>query len=104
MIRRPPRSTLFPYTTLFRSVHHRVGAARVAIRVRRVGLEQDRVAGLEPVGLAAGLDLDGALGDDQVLAGAGRVRVGVIDAAGGEAQLVELDPARLVEREQRARR
>src|SRR3712207_6229214 len=23
MIRRPPRSTLFPYTTLFRSVHHR---------------------------------------------------------------------------------
>src|SRR5258708_26744588 len=32
MIRRPPRSTLFPYTTLFRSgivgaVHHLVGAA-----------------------------------------------------------------------------
>src|SRR5260370_9918130 len=26
MIRRPPRSTLFPYTTLFRSVHHsRIG-------------------------------------------------------------------------------
>src|SRR3990167_3863073 len=25
MIRRPPRSTLFPYTTLFRSVHPRVG-------------------------------------------------------------------------------
>src|SRR5258708_26595048 len=25
MIRRPPRSTLFPYTTLFRSVQHRVG-------------------------------------------------------------------------------
>src|SRR2546430_4317754 len=23
MIRRPPRSTLFPYTTLFRSSHHR---------------------------------------------------------------------------------
>src|SRR3712207_7203809 len=27
MIRRPPRSTLFPYTTLFRSAHH-VGRAR----------------------------------------------------------------------------
>src|SRR3712207_7410180 len=27
MIRRPPRSTLFPYTTLFRSLHHR-GAGR----------------------------------------------------------------------------
>src|SRR3712207_8902940 len=25
MIRRPPRSTLFPYTTLFRSRRHRVG-------------------------------------------------------------------------------
>src|SRR2546430_11503581 len=25
MIRRPPRSTLFPYTTLFRSVHLRFG-------------------------------------------------------------------------------
>src|SRR5260221_9007319 len=28
MIRRPPRSTLFPYTTLFRS--HRAGTLRVA--------------------------------------------------------------------------
>src|SRR5256885_5414943 len=27
MIRRPPRSTLFPYTTLFRSLHSRVAAA-----------------------------------------------------------------------------
>src|SRR3712207_5888329 len=35
MIRRPPRSTLFPYTTLFRSVHRRereVGAADLASR------------------------------------------------------------------------
>src|SRR2546427_3786181 len=29
MIRRPPRSTLFPYTTLFRSPHHE---ARVFVR------------------------------------------------------------------------
>src|SRR5260370_7925456 len=28
MIRRPPRSTLFPYTTLFRSLWRRRGAAR----------------------------------------------------------------------------
>src|SRR5262245_63452245 len=28
MLRRPPRSTLFPYTTLFRSLHARSGAAR----------------------------------------------------------------------------
>src|SRR2546430_11911863 len=26
MIRRPPRSTLFPYTTLFRSVHNEPGS------------------------------------------------------------------------------
>src|SRR3712207_8885670 len=34
MIRRPPRSTLFPYTTLFRS-HHRAGdlAAQVDLAV-----------------------------------------------------------------------
>src|SRR5256885_13124171 len=30
MIRRPPRSTLFPYTTLFRSVRRRVERRRVA--------------------------------------------------------------------------
>src|SRR5262245_63936731 len=30
MIRRPPRSTLFPYTTLFRSRRDRPGAAHVA--------------------------------------------------------------------------
>src|SRR3712207_7408504 len=38
MIRRPPRSTLFPYTTLFRSLHHHDQPA--------VGL--DRRAGHEP--------------------------------------------------------
>src|SRR3712207_8465239 len=32
MIRRPPRSTLFPYTTLFRS--HLVGAARLEVLAR----------------------------------------------------------------------
>src|SRR3712207_7433523 len=42
MIRRPPRSTLFPYTTLFRSVDLE---ARQAHRVRAA------VGDLEPVGL-----------------------------------------------------
>src|SRR3712207_7145146 len=41
MIRRPPRSTLFPYTTLFRSVYaegreHRVGPRGVAVARRGV--------------------------------------------------------------------
>src|SRR3712207_8228737 len=31
MIRRPPRSTLFPYTTLFRSLRRRFPDARVVI-------------------------------------------------------------------------
>src|SRR2546422_7889031 len=38
MIRRPPRSTLFPYTTLFRSHPVRVGEAAVAHRIV-VGVE-----------------------------------------------------------------
>src|SRR2546422_6749512 len=37
MIRRPPRSTLFPYTTLFRSPSgHQDGRARLAAAVRSV--------------------------------------------------------------------
>src|SRR5260221_1929258 len=35
MIRRPPRSTLFPYTTLFRSAH--VGHGRAAFSLGRLG-------------------------------------------------------------------
>src|SRR3989449_7466531 len=37
MIRRPPRSTLFPYTTLFRSLGGARGAEQ---RLRRVGVGQ----------------------------------------------------------------
>src|SRR2546422_7405608 len=60
MIRRPPRSTLFPYTTLFRSVprgagvgddpwKRRGGAPPVAIRVVPVAVvEQDDCAGTQP--------------------------------------------------------
>src|SRR2546422_6948429 len=36
MIRRPPRSTLFPYTTLFRSRSVRTGTDRVSLTVREV--------------------------------------------------------------------
>src|SRR5256885_12806100 len=34
MIRRPPRSTLFPYTTLFRSVHEGVVRQLAAVRMQ----------------------------------------------------------------------
>src|SRR3712207_7051536 len=43
MIRRPPRSTLFPYTTLFRSVR---GLTPAASGGRRRGLDPGEEAGL----------------------------------------------------------
>src|SRR5256886_9891849 len=52
MIRRPPRSTLFPYTTLFRSVElHRARAERDHRRRER------EVARLEPLDVAQHLGL-----------------------------------------------
>src|SRR3712207_2474734 len=44
MIRRPPRSTLFPYTTLFRSVVEEDVALRVASGRRHVLVEQEAAA------------------------------------------------------------
>src|SRR5258705_12328502 len=46
MIRRPPRSTLFPYTTLFRSRVRDVRLAALAI-LARVGGARDRVGLLD---------------------------------------------------------
>src|SRR2546422_4091015 len=46
MIRRPPRSTLFPYTTLFRSLGsvpaHRICVAVGILNVPEVGIRRDR--------------------------------------------------------------
>src|SRR2546425_9138172 len=45
MIRRPPRSTLFPYTTLFRSADERVSLDhRRERRVHPAGAERDHLA------------------------------------------------------------
>src|SRR5260221_4546396 len=52
MIRRPPRSTLFPYTTLFRSAHDAGGRAVDGARPRALRLGRDRV------GSRPGRDLD----------------------------------------------
>src|SRR2546422_7245945 len=41
MIRRPPRSTLFPYTTLFRSPRPREPSSDEPVDPRRRGLRQD---------------------------------------------------------------
>src|SRR5258706_3526714 len=50
MIRRPPRSTLFPYTTLFRSAvgSHRRGASRRAL----AGQRAQRAARMQGLGWA----------------------------------------------------
>src|SRR2546427_5966558 len=56
MIRRPPRSTLFPYTTLFRSLHHRPppgGDERLA-RGRRLRARLQTRAGRGGAGREAG--------------------------------------------------
>src|SRR3989442_8245419 len=45
MIRRPPRSTLFPYTTLFRSAHCAAESCGHILRGQRQDLESLRVAG-----------------------------------------------------------
>src|SRR5689334_23384785 len=50
MIRRPPRSTLFPYTTLFRSATHRDLDDRV---LRGVGDEQRRALVVEREAIGA---------------------------------------------------
>src|SRR2546422_3429460 len=52
MIRRPPRSTLFPYTTLFRSLdrgHHAVLAVRAGQRALETAAE-DRIAPVRDAG------------------------------------------------------
>src|SRR5689334_24688632 len=53
MIRRPPRSTLFPYTTLFRSSQLAAGVGRLAEHAAELELSgQPRVRGVADVVLA----------------------------------------------------
>src|SRR3712207_8660380 len=47
MIRRPPRSTLFPYTTLFRSLGSLAALAVAAVRQTRLRDESQRLAVVE---------------------------------------------------------
>src|SRR2546422_1701378 len=60
MIRRPPRSTLFPYTTLFRSRRPRREGARIGMRrrtahqVQRVRVRERGVGGEQDAGRQAG--------------------------------------------------
>src|SRR2546430_7363819 len=49
MIRRPPRSTLFPYTTLFRSEAHRAEAARGNTEMAQSSSADERRRSLKPL-------------------------------------------------------
>src|SRR3989449_10892324 len=68
MIRRPPRSTLFPYTTLFRS--HEVakvgllGPHLAAVRLQRNSraADDDVQLAVEPLGVLADQHVDGRIG------------------------------------------
>src|SRR5437899_5439203 len=73
MIRRPPRSTLFPYTTLFRSVHE-MGLAEA-----HPSVEEERVVGVAgALGDRQARRVSEAIGraDDEVREGVARVEVG----------------------------
>src|SRR3712207_8285616 len=59
MIRRPPRSTLFPYTTLFRSDDVGDGAVTVGNLEREDGAAVGRDPGRHPHGIGQGVGLDG---------------------------------------------
>src|SRR2546427_6628590 len=58
MIRRPPRSTLFPYTTLFRSARHLAGfhGAKRLVDVLQAATARDHLVELE-LPLAIQLDV-----------------------------------------------
>src|SRR6266540_6691970 len=72
MIRRPPRSTLFPYTTLFRSRRDWMRIARFddgtrapAARLRRHDLRDDRAAKHDVEHVARGFHADDGAGEQR---------------------------------------
>src|SRR3712207_9237818 len=61
MIRRPPRSTLFPYTTLFRSIAFATTSSEAALprameAMERIGVPRQIVAFVMPTGYSFTLD------------------------------------------------
>src|SRR5256885_13282104 len=60
MIRRPPRSTLFPYTTLFRSLAHQGARAQADLVQAVAAIDHDGVLGAQAL-QRAHLDADQVL-------------------------------------------
>ena len=79
MIRRPPRSTLFPYTTLFRSQVERLLLFFVCVGMSLVGIG----VGKAPVGIGVGLGVGCFVG-----LGVGKPPVGFGDDVGAHVSVV----------------
>src|SRR5256885_5755058 len=91
MIRRPPRSTLFPYTTLFRSKKARV-------RERRYGAGSELPQAVEATAAAEGLDEPGraSAASPPTLAAEEVTAVGPEDAEGPDRKSTRLNSSHLV--------
>src|SRR5689334_25224184 len=74
MLRRPQRSTLFPYTTLFRSVAEAGGRGGPASALRHILVDLAVLVGTRPEALDRGID---------------HPRIEFLDALPGEAHAVE---------------
>src|SRR6267143_4246436 len=100
MIRRPPRSTLFPYTTLFRSAQEALGELLQPLVARGAGAIENPLDVLAQPGLAP--IIPGGLLGTRRLAGAGgleqRVRRGAIEVRMALRWQPIVAPGRLVAR------
>src|SRR5256885_7957510 len=75
MIRRPPRSTLFPYTTLFRSNFTALAAARHALLAKSGwNVADDGMFGAPPIQVVVGAEVHASLLKALSLAGFGKKR------------------------------
>src|SRR2546426_10639327 len=83
MIRRPPRSTLFPYTTLFRS---RMGRVRLPAQYDRAGIDE----ATQIVHMAVGIVARDSLGEPQDVRHAEPVAQDRFDLAAPEAGVPDL--------------
>src|SRR2546429_8826288 len=63
MIRRPPRSTLFPYTTLFRSFNSGIRPVKLSVRAGNGKSLQRFTTRFEPVAHKSKADMDFVPGD-----------------------------------------
>src|SRR2546421_13087910 len=104
MIRRPPRSTLFPYTTLFRSGERRAADAIDVVEQLAVGELVALVAGVDQIADEIRARVHAPLGDEDVdllhdpIEGATafrRERLARFGVGGGRQHVVEGDEDRL---------